>query len=338
MKLYRLIASLLLSVLLGLNVCFVPASAESRYDDEVNEENALALLKEYDPEGWAVIRFNMDNGDSSVEKWLVHADSNADGLDTVMHEEYHMYTFHRNDYFIRENGEYIGSETIRLTDGQEFYIPYRNYKNEMYKSEIYARTIPEDLRTFRYDTYISKGSVNTSNVDGIYGLLNEYSAYSWGFHTELCLYPFYRSSQTFMDFYICGINNYQAYAEFRFWILGLLNYERQYDPKYYEVHMNNTEWINAYCGTTMQFRDQIRLFEEYCQIMSDDKTWKPYSERLAGDIESWDISKLTKAASDPELSAIEQELFRKCTISFNSEENTGRKRTQRIPSGRHYYR
>ncbi|MBR3358369.1 MAG: hypothetical protein IKG46_11190 [Solobacterium sp.] len=336
MKLYRIIASLLLSMILGLNVCFVPASAESRYDDEVNEENALALLREYDPVGWEVVSFNIDNGHSSVEDWLIHADSNAYGLGTVMHEEYHMYTFYRNDYFIRENGDYIGSETIRLTNGLEFRIPYRNPGNTMFKTETYACTIPQDQRTFRFDTYVSNGTNTSANVNGIYGLIDEYAAYSWGLHTELCLYPFYRSSQIFIDLYNCGINDYQAYAEFRFWILGLLNYEKKYAPEYYEVHMNNIEWINAYCGITMQFREMIRQFEEYCAVMEDSKTWKPYSERLAEDRESRGIIMLNEVTSAPEYSEIEAELFRKCTISFSQEENTGRKLARRGTSSRHY--
>ena len=338
MKSLRIFTSVLLSTVMTCGVYCVPVHGEQAYDEEVNEENTLALLKAYDPEGWDIVSFNIREGNASIEDWLIYADSNADGLGTVMHEEYHTYTFYRNPYYIVEDGIYIGSETIRLTDGQEFHIPYRNPDNTMYITETYARTIPEELRTFRYDTYVSEGAADVSNKSGIYGLLNEYSAYSWGFHTDLRLYPYFAANDNFLDFYNDCINDYQAYAEFRFWTLGLLNYERQYAPEYYEEHMNNILWINAYCGTTMQFRDMIDTFEAYCAVMSDTKSWKPYSERLPEDREKRGIPMLQEASSAPELSAIEQELFRRCTITFQSTGKSCSKQTKRIPSPRHYDR
>ena len=336
MKAMQIMTSLLISTL-GLTGS-VPVYAEQAYDEDVTEDTMIALLQEYDPESWQIVQFNKSIGEDDICNWLDQAGYEVGNLGTVVHEECHTYTFYKNDYFITDNGRPTASETIRLTDGQEFWIPYRDPDNVSFKTETYARTIPEDLRTFRYKTYVSEGSNNASNVHGIYGLLNEYSAYSWGFHNQLRMIPYYEKHQIYGDLFNNCINDYQAYAEFRYWTLGLLDYERKYAPDYYEAHMNNTEWINAYCGTTMQFRAMIRQFEAYCSTMSDDRTWKPYWQRLEEDKESRGILMLEKECASAELSAIEQELFQKCTITWQMTDASPVRSAGRILTGKHRHR
>ena len=301
--------------MMTVNVIAAPA-----FNAPVNEANALALLKEYDPEGYYVVNFEKQNNYSNIPFWLSGTNSNADGLDVTVHEEYHGYTIHKNGYFRDTENGYDRIETIRLTDGREIIVPFLSPDGTMYATKSFTKTLPESMRTDRYNTYVSEGSENSSNVDGIYGLLNEYSAYSWGFSNQMHLYPYYKANNTFYDFFNNCINDYQAYEEFRYWTLGLLNYEQKNAPKHYVAHMNNIDWINAYCGTTMQARDMIKQFTEYCSVMSDSQTWASYSYRLTSEKESRGINMLEEASAQPELKAIEDELFASSTIIVTEEQ------------------
>lgn len=79
-------------------------------------------------------------------------------------------------------------ENIYLGDGKYIKVPV----TATYKTEEMAGLLPQELRTVRYDKYVGKGSPASSNVCGIYGLLNEFTAYYWG----------NRCTEEMMDYYM----------------------------------------------------------------------------------------------------------------------------------------
>lgn len=294
--------------------------AAPAYDAPVNETNAMALLKEYDPDGYYIVQTTKQMGSTGFSSWLQGSSNNAEALDTAVHEECHEYTHTKNDPLIYTDGGWLERETIYVGNGMaDIIVPFLFANNTVYKTENFTKTIPESMRTFRYDDYVAEGSELSSNQEGIYGLLNEYNAYSWGMNNQMMLYPYYKANNTYVDYFNACANGYQAYEEFRYWTLGLLNHERKNAPDQYKVHMNNTDLVNAYCITTTRFRTMIEEFKKNAAVMSDSNT-RDYTARLEYDMDWRGITMLENASAAAELKAIEEELFASATIGVNLSE------------------
>nr|MCR4951399.1 hypothetical protein [Solobacterium sp.] len=245
MKAIRRMTQTVAAVLLIFSMTVLHISAAPAYDAERNEENVRELLEEYDPEGYYIIQTTIEMGGSPISKYLGSNPSLPRTVDTVVHEMFHNYTYVKNGSSkqFRESGPFDTKDFKTLEDWDNFFnsftvnietiymgkekgdviieYPYADSAN--YKSENFAKNLPEELRTFRYDTYVCENAVASANIDGVYGLINEYGAYHWGFHNQLALYPYYKANSGYEDFFSGCMTNYQAYEEFRFWFLGLLN-------------------------------------------------------------------------------------------------------------------
>ena len=294
--------------------------AAPAYDAPVNETNAMALLKEYDPDGYYIVQTTKQMGSTGFSSWLQGSSNNAEALDTAVHEECHEYTHTKNDPLIYTDGGWLERETIYVGNGMaDIIVPFLFANNTVYKTENFTKTIPESMHTFRYDDYVAEGSELSSNQEGIYGLLNEYNAYSWGMNNQMMLYPYYKANNTYVDYFNACANGYQAYEEFRYWTLGLLNHERKNAPDQYKVHMNNIDLVNAYCITTTRFRTMIEEFKKNAAVMTDSNT-RDYTARLEYDMDWRGITMLENASAAAELKAIEEELFASATIGVNLSE------------------
>lgn len=92
-----------------------------------------------------------------------------DEFNTVIHESVHKFNFDR--YLIIPG----------------IVIPVK--ETTVCKSEEFSPLIPREIasKIFRYNTYVSKGSSVTSNQSGIYGIMDEFSAYMNGTRASLQL-------------------------------------------------------------------------------------------------------------------------------------------------------
>ena len=153
--------------------------------------------------------------------------------------------------------------------GSAFYVGdgeyYKVYYTDVFPTSDAAKLFPEHLRTFRYDTYVSEGSRSSSNVKGIYGLLNEYSAYCWGLNHTVALYPYFQAQPMNLDliysFYRSGGNNLQAYSEFRFYILSYMLYAEEHEPEVYEGIMSNNDLLAALQTMDAKCLDTLKTYE-----------------------------------------------------------------------------
>ena len=234
-----------------------------KFDSEVNKENALTILKTYDSEGYYIVDYVLKHGgnDGYVDYYLNGNKSNVKGLNIVVHEFFHMYCDKKPSGFCVE-AIYTGAKKdIEVT------YPYP-YEDVLFPTSTWAETLPDNLRTSRFDTYVSRESNASANVIGPYGLLNEFTAYSWGMHNQLELFPYYKAHGNYFDvwsaFVNSCVNDRQAYAEFRFWMLGYLDYAKKNRPDVYEHFMNNRNFIKAYLTTKARSEDQIREFHKRC--------------------------------------------------------------------------
>ena len=176
-------------------------------------------------------------------------------MDTGVHEECHAYSF--------MNGSY-NSEAIYLGNQKYIRVSY----TDVYPSRKMGMTIPQRLRTFRWSTYVGNPEPNlASDVQGVYGLLNEFTAYYWGMHMGLSLYSYLRKNKAstweWMTYINGGANGRLAYAEFKYYILNYMYYAKQHYPAIYRGIKNNRNFVNTYAYIEKKFAAQNKKFLNY---------------------------------------------------------------------------
>ncbi len=257
----------LLALLIALTLCLsllpspalaVDSASLPGIDSDTNKANAMTILEAMDPDGYYLVSSMLDESDL-VDAYL-SGDSNAKGLDTVVHEYYHAYSYDKPDFW--------PAEAIYIGNKQDIIVDQYAEDVDILPTETWAVSLPEDLRTFRYEDYVGEGSVVTANVHGPYGLLNEFTAYCWGMHNQLALFPYYKAQENSFSVWRQFVNNCandrQAYSEFRFWTLGYLAWAKENAPDVYEHFLSNQDYLNAYFTIKAQFENQIAEFDRRC--------------------------------------------------------------------------
>ena len=142
----------------------------------------------------------------------------------------------------------------------------QEYRN-LIKTEEATSKIPERLRTFRWETYVSPGAAPSANISGAYGLLMELSAYYYGIKTTIDCHDYIneyldkkRYSKDLIQGYIQSfINGGLSFYEFKFWTLEYLLYLQERHPEHYTDFMDN----EVYRTTFIYFHDKFqKLVEE----------------------------------------------------------------------------
>ncbi len=259
MRQKRLLAAVLAIVIaLNLSAGFsgglseAEASGAPAASAPVTQANILSLLKQYDPDGFYILKKQIRKNDDILQ-WFSGSSVILDGINTAVHEETHGYSF-----AYRKKGKtayFVGNK-------KTVYVK----QTKIYRSKKMAGSIPQDLRTARYSVYIADPSKNlSSNVQGAYGLLNEFMAYCSGMHTTLCLYPYLESEHVDWDmwerFIVSCENDKLAYAEFRYYVLHYLYYAKKHYPKVYKGILKNKAFCKAYRKIERRFAGQVAEYE-----------------------------------------------------------------------------
>ena len=224
-------------------------------DAELTVENVLALLDIYDTDGAYILR-NANSTQTELMLWLTNNSKNStiaeaipNNIDTAVHESCHGYT-HYSTYFYQGRKEriYIGS-------GESVIVDFTDH----FDSKEMIAEIPEEYQKGRFDTYIGTDVVyNASRQDGVYGLLNEYTAYCWGINTVNKLYPYISANQLksgYSDIYV-------SFAEFRYYIFKYLLYAKEHYPSVYEDILNNNSFREAFTAIDTKFQSVTAVYRE----------------------------------------------------------------------------
>lgn len=249
--LYKIVFIIVL--LLFMQVPLHTAAKEPGLRASVTKKNVLSLLKEYDSDGAYILQDGIKRKEN-ITVWWSPGEIIVDSIGTAVHEQVHSFTFAHGAY--NKMAIYLGNKKYVTVN----YTP-------VYKSKLMSRTIPVRLRTFRWETYIGKPSKYlASNIDGVYGLLNEFSAYYWGMHTEVKLFDYLMknnaSEEMWLNFVNACVNDRQAYAEFKYYILKYMEYAKQKYPNIYKQIVKNKSFINAYSSIEKKFAKEIQNFEK----------------------------------------------------------------------------
>lgn len=221
---------------------------------EINEENILELLDTYDPDGAYIIHFSLDEG-NDILTWFDNGEKIIDGVGTAVHEETHRYILQNH---------LAGEEEIYIGDGQSVHVTY----TEVFDSSEMAAQVPAELQTFRFDNYVGNPDANmASDIDGIYGLLNEFTAYCWDLNNTVCLYDYYKAEANSNEDWLSYINQIDngrmTYAEFNYYILNYLSYAKENHPDVYDGVVSNESFTSAYLTIENKYRSLIETTDQY---------------------------------------------------------------------------
>ena len=204
-------------------------------------ENVMAILNAYAPDGAFILNYSLNSGNNFLDWWS--SDRLCDGINMAVHEECH-------DFIWREafKKQQYDAQAIYTGDGKYILVKNTNVFNTL---EM-APTVPQQLRTDRYDLYVGfpyDGDLS-AQVNGVYGLLNEYTAYYWGTQSALDLYDYYMdqnaTAEQWLDYVVDVIGTWGAYTEFRYFILQYMIYARDNYPAVYNGILSNQDFIEAF--------------------------------------------------------------------------------------------
>lgn len=217
-------------------------------DTPLTRENVLKLLDAIDPDGAYIIRNSSEN---TFSFWFGSAETIGEGIDdlsTAVHEQCH--GFCSTPSGIRYNniqGKYMAAkEWIYIGDGKYIEVSL----TDVFPSSEMVDTVPESLRTFRFDTYIN-GSPSMASIQyGVYGILNEFTAYCWDNNNAILQKDFRIENNLVRSWYT---NSFLAYAEFRYYTLHYMLYARDNYPTVYDGIMNNSSFRQAFTTVDNKF-------------------------------------------------------------------------------------
>lgn len=216
-------------------------------DAEITARNVLSLLKAYDTDGYYLVKEG-NNYKGNYMAWFSENERIVDRIGTAVHEQCHRCmhaTYAWEQLYYRGNKKYF---TVDWT--------------EVFGTKEIAASVPKACRVFRYKTYVSEASSNScSNINGVYGLLNEFTAYCWEMNNCNKLFAYYEQFPATMDTWYRyindGANGRQAYSEFKSFILHYLYYAQKKHPAIYRGIMKNKSFRTAFKYLDAKFRKNI---------------------------------------------------------------------------------
>ncbi|MGF1533607.1 MAG: hypothetical protein ACFCUI_07875 [Bernardetiaceae bacterium] len=177
-----------------------------------------------------------------------------DAFNTLVHESLHWYNYQQGGFW---------HENYYIKPGQDL----RTRRRFVFNSVALNAIVPVEVqaRIFRYHTYIGDSSRVGSQVNGFYGILEEFGAYYYGTKADLSLYPYY---QTFCQQSGCWMKKFlgntlstlHAYYEFRLFMAWYLRYASLHEPEVYEGLMNDLVLRKAYTLINRDFTDLVSNF------------------------------------------------------------------------------
>lgn len=136
-----------------------------------------------------------------------------------------------------------------------------------YISDKIVAIVPADAQKniFRFTSYVGKGSGVSANLSGIYGIMDEFSAYRNGTKASIdaaLAAKAAKNSKRTLDFLKEALPTYFAYYEFRLFISWYLDYGAKYQPTLHKSLMENTNFRVAFTLIEQGFKDDIKMMEK----------------------------------------------------------------------------
>ncbi|MBQ9001758.1 MAG: hypothetical protein IJ087_07905 [Eggerthellaceae bacterium] len=243
--------SVALSVVLSITLVFAMAPSPAYAAiAEITNKQASKVLKKYDADGYYLVstmhKYGIDLFRGSADKYDIRY------YRTNVHETCHSYFSHLWDNKYGMRYYYIGNKKrIGVT------------KKDVFKSYIALKSVPKRLREGRWGEYVGKSNLTvTANVYGIYGLMDEFTAYCWGMNTIVKLYP-YAKAKTTNSGYLNLTSDYSvSYVEFRYFMEQYLYYAKKKKPAVYKQIMSDKKLLRAMRAIDKKFASAIKAYDK----------------------------------------------------------------------------
>lgn len=271
--------ALLCCLLLVTSVCYAQNTTESKTDQFVWEQ-----LEKYSPSSFRVMKtlyslpekFELNgvrislSSEQAPNQWVSDNTDRGimESINTVVHECMHGFTARYAYFLLHQNSPdtYISGDTYSA-----FYINENEVHlvkhDSIFSSNRIAGFIPKELKTFRYNPYISpKNNQLGSQVSGIFGLMDEWNAYYHGTKASFDLFDYYKEKASDdQGVYLEHVSNlagtYYAHYEFKYFILKYLEFARSYSPKIYDSLLANEPLRKAFTSISDAYDQLIAEFE-----------------------------------------------------------------------------
>ena len=190
-----------------------------------------------------------------------------DEISTIVHESTHKFC---------RSGSW-NSMNFVVSDSRFISVP----ETEIFKSYLIVndmlRRNPKVKDMFRFDTYVDDGETGNvgSNVNGIYGLMNEYCAYYNGALSALILYEvfkdkhsdneeeerFFRNMEMWLS--VSAMCEASAFYQFNSFIGAYLIYAKENDNEVYTDIINNSLLVESYSTVTYNYSVVTEKIHKY---------------------------------------------------------------------------
>ena len=180
--------------------------------------------------------------------------------ETMVHETTHHYNGGSKGYNWDTK---LWSERVLVEPG----ITISYSQTTTFKSELFISIVPKEApkKIFRYKTYVNKGSDVSANLSGIYGLMDEFSAYRNGCRSaiEACNTAIKNKDNKMIEFFEEKfLGTYFAYYEFRLFIAWYLEYAEKNKLDIYKKTLANNNLRVAFTLLDKGFLEDIKQLEE----------------------------------------------------------------------------
>ncbi len=173
----------------------------------------------------------------------------VDYMSTSVHEVYHAISDRLGYQLLVEEkaSEPVDCEGIYVGD-KPLLVRY----SAIYPAREMDASFPADARTTRYATYVSPSSeTQSTQQDGVFGLLDEWTAYLHGGQTLLDFWPWVRDEAPrtralYVKFRSRFNGLWEPHAEFQLYILHYLLHAREQRPDVYRALMANESFRRAF--------------------------------------------------------------------------------------------
>ncbi len=192
------------------------------------------------------------NGDTTYQTLI-------NDYSTMTHETTHQH----NRYLNYDWNKNLWSQIILVEPGIE--ITYD--KTPTFHSELFISIMPKEApqKIFRYKLYVSKGASPSANLSGIYGLMDEFSAYRNGTRVSIEATKTaikINDKEKIKFFESEAIGEYFAYYEFRLFIAWYLEYAQKNKVDIYKKIMDNTNLRIAFTLLDDGYKNDLTELEK----------------------------------------------------------------------------
>ena len=184
---------------------------------------------------------------------------------------------------IKYNSQGVYKHSYYAGSGEMITVEY----TDPWDSVEMAQTLPEACRVFRWSTYINTTDNMASNIHGIYGILEEFTAYSFGMNTSTKMFNFFKENasvpEDWQSYINRGENGKQAWAEFMSFMAGYLKYSAEHYPETYNSIINNTAFKTQVHRANKVFTDAITRYDNSLSEVEQSLIARGYDAEISDD-------------------------------------------------------